>query len=95
MPKISSTPSIRGTANHITGNHLTDLNHAHRDQPESLRAGIYLAVGASGNTLDCNDISGYGMALHCIGGTGVENQITKNVCSDGVAVGRLQPAIPR
>jgi hypothetical protein len=87
---------IRGTANHITGNHLTGLNHAHRDQPESLRAGIYLAVGASGNTLDGNDISGYGMAQHCVGGPGVDaNKVTKNLCSDGGSVARLQPAIPR
>ena len=87
---------IRGTANHITGNHLAGLNHAHRDQPESLRAGIYLAVGASGNTLDGNDIAGYGMALHCIGGPGMEaNKLSKNLCSDGASVARLQPAIPR
>lgn len=87
---------IRGTANHITGNHLTGLNHAHRDQPESLRAGIYLAIGASGNTLDGNDISGYGMAQHCVGGPGVDaNKVSKNLCSDGASVARLQPAIPR
>jgi hypothetical protein len=87
---------IRGTGNHITANHLTGLNHAHRDQPESLRAGIYLAVGASGNTLDGNDISGYGMAQHCVGGPGMDaNKVAKNLCSDGASVARLQPAIPR
>jgi len=87
---------IRGTGNHITANHLTDLNHAHRDQPESLRAGIYLAVGASGNTLDGNDISGYGMAQHCVGGPALDaNKLSKNLCSDGASVARLQPAIPR
>ncbi len=87
---------IRGTGNHITANHLTGLNHAHRDQPESLRAGIYLAVGASGNTLDGNDIAGYGMALHCVGGPAVDaNKIAKNLCSDGASVARLLPAIPR
>lgn len=87
---------IRGTGNHITANHLSGLNHARRDQPESLRAGIYLAVGASGNTLDGNDISGYGMARHCVGGPGMDaNKISKNLCSDGISVARLQPAIPR
>jgi hypothetical protein len=87
---------IRGTGNHITANHLTGLNHAHRDQPESLRAGIYLATGASGNTLEGNDISGYGMAQHCVGGPGMDaNKLAKNLCSDGVSVARLQPAIPR
>src|ERR1019366_2445258 len=88
---------IRGTGNKITGNHLTDTNSAHRDQPESLRAGIYLAVGATGNTIDSNEISGYGMAQHCIGGPGMTqaNKIAKNVCSDGVAFGSLQLLIPR
>jgi hypothetical protein len=96
---------IRGTGNKITGNHLTEINSAHRDQPESLRAGIYLAGGASGNTIDSNEISGYGMAQHCIGGPGMTdagaaaNKITKNVCSDGVAFGwlphSLRPSTPR
>jgi hypothetical protein len=87
---------IRGTGNKVIGNHLTGLNHAHKDQPESLRAGIYLAGGSSGNVLDGNDITGYGMALHCIGGPGLESsKATKNSCSDGVSVARLQPAIPR
>jgi hypothetical protein len=92
---------IRGAGNRITGNHLTDLNNAHRDQPESLRSGIYLAGGASGNTVESNEISGYGMAQHCIGGPGVSegngaaNKIAKNSCSDGVAFGFLRPAIPR
>ena len=86
---------VRGADNHITANHLTGLNRANRDQPESLRAGIYLAVGAHGNTLDSNEISGYGMAQHCIGGPGLTaNKIAKNLCSDGVSVARLQPAIP-
>ena len=86
---------IRGMANHITGNHFTDLNNAHRDQPESLRAGVFVAAGASGNTIDSNEISGYGMAQHCIGGSAEANKVTKNVCSDGVAFGMLQHAIPR
>jgi hypothetical protein len=87
---------IRGTGNRIMSNHLTGLNTAKRDQPESLRAGIYLAGGASGNTLDGNEISGFGMAQHCIGGPAVDaNKVLKNACSDGVSVARLQPAKPR
>lgn len=92
---------IRGMGNRITGNHFTGLNKAHRDQPESLRAGIYIAAGASGNTLGANEISGYGMAQHCIGGPGflegrgTANTVAKNVCSDGAAFGWLRPAIPR
>jgi hypothetical protein len=86
---------IRGTGNRITGNHLTGLNTAHKDQPESLRAGIYLAAGASGNTVDGNEIAGYGMAQHCIGGPGMDaNKIAKNSCSDGISFGWLRPAIP-
>lgn len=87
---------IRGSNNRIAGNHLSGLNGAHRDQPESLRAGIYLAGGASGNTLEGNDITGYGMALHCIGGPGMAAaRVSRNVCSDGPSVARLLPAIPR
>jgi len=84
---------IRGADNRITGNHLTDLNSAHRDAPESLRAGIYLAAGASGNTLDDNYILGFGMAQHCIGGPGLAaNKVVRNSCSDGISVGWLLPA---
>jgi hypothetical protein len=86
---------IRGTGNKITGNHLTGMNSAHRDQPESLRAGIYLAGGSTGNTVDSNEISGFGMAQHCVGGPGITdakaNTVTKNVCSDGEAFGWLRP----
>jgi hypothetical protein len=85
---------IRGTGNRITGNHLTGLNSAHKDQPESLRAGIYLAGGSSANTLDANEITGYGMGQHCIGGPALSaNTIVKNSCSDEASVARLQPAI--
>ncbi len=92
---------IRGVTNHISGNRLTGLNNAHRDQPESLRAGIYLAGGATGNTLDTNEISGFGMAQHCIAGPGLTdagpnpNKLAKNACSDGTSVGWLLPARPR
>ncbi len=80
---------IRGVNNRITGNRLTGLNNAKRDQPESLRAGIYLATGSTGNTLDGNEITGYGMAQHCIAGPGLDgNKVVKNACSDGTSVAR-------
>jgi hypothetical protein len=87
---------IRGSRNQITHNRFTDLNSARRDQPESLRAGIYLAGGSTGNTIDANDIDGYGMARHCIGGPTLDtNKIAKNSCSDGLSVGWLRSEIPR
>ncbi len=87
---------IRGANNRITGNRLKNINSARRDQPESLRDGIYLATGATGNTLEANEIAGFGMAQHCIGGPGAASAKTaKNVCSDGASVARLLPAIPR
>jgi hypothetical protein len=87
---------IRGSGNQINHNRFTDLNSARRDQPESLRAGIYLAGGSSGNTMDANDITGYGMAQHCIGGPTLDaNKVAKNSCSDGISVGWLRPSIPR
>ena len=86
---------IRGAGNQITGNRLTGLNSAHRDQPESLRAGIYLAGGSTGNTLDANEISGYGMGQHCIGGPAIAaNKIAKNACSDDLSVAWLRPSTP-
>lgn len=87
---------IRGNGNRVAGNHFTALNSTRRDQPESLRAGIYLAAGASGNALEANEISGYGMAQHCIGGPGLAaNTVTKNACSDGASVALLLRAKPR
>jgi hypothetical protein len=87
---------IRGTNNRITGNRLTNLNSAKRDQPDSLRIGIYLAGGSTGNTLTSNQISGYGMAQHCIGGPALDaNKVSTNSCSDGTSVALLLPAKPR
>ncbi len=87
---------IRGAGNRVIGNRLTGLNQARRDQPDSLKTGIYLAGASSGNTLDGNQVSGFGMAKFCIGGPSIaSNNIVKNVCSDGASVARLQPARPR
>jgi hypothetical protein len=83
---------IRGSANRVTGNRFTGMNTARRDQPESLRTGIYLAGGASGNTVTGNEIGGYGMAQHCVDGPqGVvaANTIKNNACVDSSSIARL------
>jgi hypothetical protein len=64
--------------------------------PDLLRTGIYLGAGAErpdpakGNTIENNEISGYGMSRHCIGvAPGVklaDNTLAKNECSDDAAV---------
>ncbi|HVW10898.1 MAG TPA: right-handed parallel beta-helix repeat-containing protein [Bryobacteraceae bacterium] len=80
---------VRGTANRVTGNRFTGMNTARRDQPESLRDGIYLAGGASGNTVTGNEIGGYGMAKFCVGGPqGVveANTVKNNACVDASSV---------
>ena len=68
-------------------------------QPDFLRSGIYLAAGAErpdiaqGNTIENNEIGGYGMSRHCIGAApGVSlatNTVAKNECSDDAAVALL------
>jgi hypothetical protein len=83
---------IRGSANRITDNRFTGMNTARRDQPESLRDGIYLAGGASGNTVTGNEIRGYGMAQHCVDGPqGVvaANTVKNNACVDASSIARL------
>jgi hypothetical protein len=66
------------------------------NQPDLLRSGIYLGAGADrpdsakNNTVEGNEIGGYGMSRHCIGvGPGVSlaaNTVAKNECSDDAAV---------
>jgi hypothetical protein len=83
---------LRGSANRITGNRFTGMNTARRDQPESLRTGIYLAGGSSGNTVTGNEIRGYGMAQHCVDGPqGVTaaNTVNNNACFDASSSARL------
>jgi hypothetical protein len=79
------------------------------NQPDLLRSGIYLGAGADrpdiakGNTIQNNEIGGYGMSRHCIGAApGVSlpaNTVAKNECSDDAAVARLwtppQSSTPR
>lgn len=74
-------------------------------QPDLLRSGIYLGSGgerpdpAKGNVVEKNDISGYGMSLHCIGvAPGVSlaaNTVSKNDCLDDAAFARAQLLTPR
>jgi len=88
---------LRGSANRVTGNRFTGMNTARRDQPESLRTGIYLAGGASGNTVTGNEIRGYGMAQHCVDGPqGVvaANTVKNNVCVDAGSIARLESIRP-
>lgn len=69
-------------------------------QPDLLRSGIYLGAGADrpdiakGNTVENNEISGYGMSRHCIGvaaGVSLEaNKVGKNECSDDATVASLR-----
>jgi hypothetical protein len=84
--------SIAGSHNGISGNHLTGLNAAHRDA-----AGIYLEAGAKDNTIENNEIAGFGMSKQCLGAApGVAltaNKVANNDCSDEVSVARLLPAI--
>lgn len=73
------------------------------NQPELLRTGIYLGAGAErpalakGNTVESNEISGYGMSRHCIGAApGValtDNRISKNECSDEAALALSFPPV--
>jgi hypothetical protein len=61
-------------------------------EPDVLRSGIYLRKGnhrpdpATGNTIQNNEITGFGMSRHCIAsGPGVDetkNRIAHNECSD-------------
>lgn len=102
---------ILGQGHTVTGNHLLHLNLAHcndpgpvncgrqPDQPDLFRSGIYLGTGAKGNTVQNNEIAGYGMSRHCIGtAPGVAltaNTIAKNVCSDEAELARAQFLKPR
>lgn len=71
---------VIGTDNAIVRNRLLNLNTAHcgcpftAGEPDLFRSGIYLGKGAErpaparGNLVEGNEISGYGMEAHCIGG---------------------------
>lgn len=101
---------VAGSGHTISGNHLVHLNMLHCNdsgvskcnavpgEPDLLRSGIYLESGARGNTIEANEISGYGMSRHCIGmAPGVSaaaNTIAKNECSDDAAIARVLRARP-
>jgi hypothetical protein len=91
------------TGNHLLRLNLAHCNEpgpincgAVANQPDLLRSGIYLGAGAErpdiakGNTIENNEIGGYGMSRHCIGvAPGVslsDNTVVKNECSDDAAV---------
>ena len=73
-------------------------------EPDLLRTGIYLGAGAErpdpakGNTIESNEIGGYGMSRHCIGAApGVsltDNKVAKNDCSDDAAVASVRFSTP-
>ncbi len=73
-------------------------------EPDLLRSGIYLGAGADrpdiakGNTVQNNEISGYGMSRHCIGVAPAvslaANTVAKNECSDDAAIARVLSATP-
>lgn len=89
---------------HCNDSGLRQCNTA-PNEPDLLRSGVYLASGgdrpdaAKGNTIERNEISGYGMSRHCIGAApGVSlgaNTVAKNECSDEAAIARALFATPR
>jgi Right handed beta helix region len=93
------------TGNHLLHLNMAHCNepgpincNSAANQPDLLRSGIYLAAGADrpdtakGNTVENNEIAGYGMSRHCIGiAPGVSpaaNTVAKNECSDDAAIAR-------
>ncbi len=88
---------VIGEKHLIARNRLLNVNTAHcdacyylPDQPDMLRSGIYLGLGAErpdparGNTIEDNEISGYKMKARCIGiAPGIEagwNTVRNNTC---------------
>jgi len=88
-----------GTGHLVARNRLLHVNASHcdtcyylADQPDMLRCGIYLGLGAErpdparGNTIEDNEISGYKMKSRCIGmAPGIQagwNRIRDNRCDD-------------
>lgn len=88
-----------GSNSRIENNQFLDMNRAHcgtrpvparcayaLDQPDLLRAGIYLGAPGSGNVIRNNTITGFAMKEHCIAaapGVSLEsNTITLNTCRD-------------
>lgn len=105
---------VIGSNNTVAGNRLMRINLAHcnepgkfncsyaKDQPDLLRAGIYLGAGAdrpdpaTGNSIVGNAVSGYGMSKYCVvAGPGVTlaaNQVLNNSCADEASLASLLPA---
>jgi Right handed beta helix region len=72
---------VIGERNTVARNRLLNLNQAHcgcfftAGEPDLFRSGIYLGAGAERpalarrNLVERNEVSGFGMARHCIGGS--------------------------
>jgi hypothetical protein len=87
--------TIGGSRNKVTGNRLLRVNLAGKDI-----SGIFVGAGASGNTIESNEVTGSGMSLRCVGGVSgaaiaAANRIAKNDCSDEASVASLLHAIRR
>jgi hypothetical protein len=99
------------TGNHLLHLNLAHCNDpgpincaSSAKQPDLLRTGIYLGAGAErpdiakGNTIENNEIGGYGMSRHCTGAapgvTLAANTIAKNECSDDAAVALARFSTP-
>ncbi|MDP9169586.1 MAG: methyltransferase domain-containing protein [Acidobacteriota bacterium] len=84
---------VTGSRNSIAYNRLLHLNLAQKTE-----AGIGLAGPATGNTIEGNEISGFGMNKHCVEVSPVlpkgANKVLKNDCSDEASVAGLRPATP-
>jgi len=96
---------VIGSDNRIENNRLRNINTAHcnveaarfgclfrKDEPDLLRAGIYLGKGAErpaparGSRVTGNRISGFGMKEHCVvSAPGIkpgDNEVGENECAD-------------
>jgi hypothetical protein len=91
---------VIGSNNLVAGNRLLELNTRRCNdvgpcyyapgEPDMLRSGIYLGKGAErpaparGNVIENNEITGYGMSAHCVGGAPTIypnwNVVRGNVC---------------
>jgi parallel beta-helix repeat protein len=62
-------------------------------EPDLLRSGIYLGAGAAGNSVEANEIVGYGMSRHCVGTapriSAAANKVANNECADDASVARV------
>ena len=84
---------LNGSGNTISGNHFVRLNLSHRNLAGIMSAGIFLDADAKENTVENNEIGGFGMSKRCVEAVDNDNNLAKNECSDEASVARLLPAI--